>query len=372
MKIKDFYTEMWLNLYEDKCTYNLSETCVSALSIKELAELSCKGDELFSEIADIRLDYGHITGSKRLKKAISSLYTNIKIENITVAHGGIGANSLALMTLVERGDHVIATTPSYQQQHSLPEALGAEVSTLYLKEENNWNFDMDELRSLIRPNTKLICITNPNNPTGSLLDRAQLDEIVEIARSCGAWIFCDEVYRGLNYHAPHLGTSIADIYERGISTGSMSKTFSLAGLRMGWIVGPAEFIAEIDKCRDYHIISMSSIDDLLASIALENADLLIERSISVCRHNSKLVADWVSKESLLSLAAPVSGSTAFIKYDIDKCSEDLCLELLQQTGVLLVPGAAFDCENHFRLGLGRSESEIVQGMKKISEWLGHF
>ena len=191
MKIKDFYTEMWLNIYENKCTYNLSETCVSALSVKELAELSGRGDEIFKEMTDIRMDYGYITGSERLRQAILSLYKNMKPENITVAHGGIGANSLALMTLVERGDHVISTSPSYQQEHSLPEALGADLSTIILKKENNWELDTDELRSLIRPNTKLICLTNPNNPTGSVMNEAQLEEIAEIARNCGAWIFCD-------------------------------------------------------------------------------------------------------------------------------------------------------------------------------------
>lgn len=372
MKIKDFYTEMWLNIYENKCTYNLSETCVSALSIKELAELSGIGDKIFEAMADIRMDYGYITGSERLRHAILSLYKNMKSENITVAHGGIGANSLALMSLVERGDHIIATSPSYQQGHSLPEALGAELSTIRLKEENNWELDIDELRSLIKPNTKLICLTNPNNPTGSIMNEAQLEEIVKIARSCGAWIFCDEVYRGLNYDAPHLGTAIADIYEKGISTGSMSKTFSLAGLRMGWIAGPSKFISDIDKCRDYHIISMSPIDDLLAAIALENADMLIERSTSICRHNAQLIYDWVSEEPLLSVAAPVSGSTAFIKYDIEKESESLCREILQQKGVLLVPGIAFECENHFRLGFGKSALEISQGMEKISDWLRQF
>ena len=162
---------------------------------------------------------------------------------------------------------------------------------------------------------------------------------------------------------------MADIYEKGISTGSMSKTFSLAGLRMGWIAGPSEFISDIDKCRDYHIISMSPLDDLLAAVALENANILIERSTSICRHNSELVCDWVSEEPLLSVAAPVSGSTAFIKYDIKKDSESLCREILRQKGVLLVPGIAFECENHFRLGFGKSESEIVQGMEKISDWL---
>ena len=168
-------------------------------------------------------------------------------------------------TLVSHGDRVVAIVPTYQQHYSIPESIGAEVHCLSLKEENGYLPDLDDLRAIVTADTKLIAINNPNNPTGALMDRAMLENIVEIGRNADAWILSDEVYRGTDQSGDGMTVSIADLYEKGISTAGMSKAFSLAGLRLGWIVGPEEVIEATMIHRDYNTISVGMIDDYFAA-----------------------------------------------------------------------------------------------------------
>ena len=372
MKIKDFGVEIWMNLYENNCEYNLAETCVESLTVEELLDFSGQKDEIIEEIVKMKLTYGAIEGTERLRSGIAGLYKTVGIENLSITHGAIGANALTLMTLVERGDRVVSVLPTYQQHYSIPESIGADVKIAQLRPENRFLPDLDELRSLVNSNTKLICINNPNNPTGALMDEDYLKEIVEIARSVDAYVLSDEAYRGLNHEGDSFTTSIADLYEKGIATGSMSKTFSLAGLRIGWVAGPEDFIEQINRQRDYHIISCGMIDDRLATVAIENKDKIINRNIGILRNNIKMLDDWVAKEPLITYVKPKSGTTAFLKYDMDVPSEDLCIRLLEETGVMLLPGSALDMEGYLRIGYANTSSIIEKGLEKFSKFLKQF
>lgn len=286
MKIRDFGVEIWMNAYENHCQYNLAETCVQSLSVGELLDLSDRREAVLEELAATRLTYGDIEGSPRLRQAIAGLYQSIAPEQITVTNGAIGANALTMLALVEPGDQVISVLPTYQQHYSIPESIGAQVHILRLREETGWLPDPEELRGLVRAaggRVKLININNPNNPTGSVMEEPLLRELVEIARSAGAWLLCDEVYRGLCHQGEAYTASVADLYEKGISTGSMSKTYSLAGLRLGWVAGPAELWQLLSRHRDYHIISVGRLDDLLAATALECREAISARNLAICR-----------------------------------------------------------------------------------------
>lgn len=372
MKIRDFGVEMWMNLYENKCEYNLAETCVQSLTTEELLNFTGNKQEIIDEILKMQLTYGAIEGSNRLRKEITEIYETIDIENITITHGAIGANGLTLFTLVEPGDRVISVLPTYQQLYSIPEAYGADVKILKLRPENNFLLDLEELRSYINDKTKVICINNPNNPTGALMDQDFLKEIVEIAKSCGAYILSDEVYRGLNHEGHNFTTSIADLYVKGISTGSMSKIFSLAGLRIGWIVGPKPFIREVNKRRDYNTISCGMIDDRLATVAMENKEAILERNLKIVRNNIEILDKWVAKEPLITYVKPKGGTTAFLKYDIDMPSEEFCVKLLEKKGVMLLPGKALDVEGYLRMGYAFSPKVFEGGLEKLSEFLREF
>lgn len=210
MHIRKFGVEIWMNAYENECKFNLAETCVESITIAELLALTGHNDTYLTAILDMKMTYGDIEGSPRLRSAIAALYDKMHVPNITVTHGTIGANALVHQTLVSRGDRVIAVVPTYQQHYSIPESIGADMHLLYLRQEDGFLPDLDALRALATPDTRLIAINNPNNPTGALMDRAMLEKIVEIARDCDAYLLCDEVYRGTDQEGDGKTASIAD------------------------------------------------------------------------------------------------------------------------------------------------------------------
>lgn len=170
MKIEPFGVEIWMNQFENQCEYNLAETCVASLTVAELLEMSVKNTDVLEDLMPMKLTYGFIEGSDRLRDAISTLYDNQTRDNIVVTHGAVGANALVHETIVEPGDHVISVRPTYQQHYSIPESYGATVDILQLRPENGFIPDLDEFAGMVRPETKLIAINNPNNPTGALMD----------------------------------------------------------------------------------------------------------------------------------------------------------------------------------------------------------
>lgn len=369
MHIKPFGVEIWMNEFELKCELNLAETCVESITIAQLLELTGRNDRSLSELLPMKLTYGAIEGSDRLRDAIAALYEKQRRHNIVTTHGTIGANSLVHQALVSRGDRVVSVVPTYQQHYSIPESLGADVQLLRLRTENQFLPDLDELRSLAIPGTKLIAINNPNNPTGALMDRAMLEHIVAIARDCGAWLLCDEVYRGTDQQGSGITVSIADLYERGISTASTSKAFSLAGLRMGWIAASREVIDAVMIHRDYNTISVGMLDDYFATIAIENAEILLGRSRDITRTNLEILSHWVEGEPLISWIKPKAGTTALLKYDLDMTSRDFCIALLNETGVMFTPGSALDMEGHVRVGYANNAEVLKTGLARVSGFL---
>lgn len=370
MKIKPFAIEEWMNEYENDAVYNLAETCVDSLSIEELVTIGGQDyDAFFRTIADKKMTYGHITGSPKFKKNVAKLYEKMEPENILSMNGAIGANFLVLYTLVEPGDEVVCVDPTYQQLHSVPESFGAEVKRLRLTPENNYLPDLEELKSLVNPKTKLIIINNPNNPSGSVMDAAYLSEIVEIARKHDTYLLCDEVYRGLWQNSETDIPAMADLYEKGISTGSMSKALSLAGLRLGWIAGPKELIERCLIRRDYTTISNGRIDDLLAAHALENYDSIMSRNLKIIRDNLQILDEWVETEEKITYFKPQGGTTAILQYSVDIPSEQFCIDLFRANGVFLAPGDCFDLPGSVRIGYACSTTVLQNGLEKLSEYL---
>ncbi|MFE1312598.1 aminotransferase [Streptomyces sp. NPDC058755] len=369
MKIREFEVERWMNDYEETCRYNLAETCVRSLTTGELLALSGRREDVLAELGATPLTYGPIPGSQRLRGLVAGLYTAQGPDNVLITHGAIGANALVHATLVEPGDHVVAVVPTYQQHYSIPDSYGARVDHLPLREETGWLPDLTELDRLVTPDTKLIAVNNPNNPTGALIDEAGLTRIAEIADRAGAWVLCDEVYRGVDRAGDGFTTSMADLYERGISTGSMSKPYSLAGLRLGWIVGPTGLLADVATHRDYTTISVGRIDDLLACVALENKDAILARSRHITRTNLAVLDEWITGRGDISYVRPASGTTALLRYDAPIGSYDFCTRLLQQTGVMFTPGAAFGIEHTVRIGFADDIQILRTGLHLVGQFL---
>jgi Aspartate/tyrosine/aromatic aminotransferase len=369
MRIEPFGVEIWMNEWETKCEWNLAETCVESLTIRQLLALSGRNGEDLSALLPMQMTYGAIEGSDRLRAAIAALYAGQRCENIMVTHGTIGANMLVHRALVEQGDRVVAVVPTYQQHYSIPESLGADVHLLHLRAEDCWLPDLDRLRALAVPGTKLIALTNPNNPTGALIPVSMLQEIAEIARAVGAWVLCDEVYRGTDQQDPGRTASMADLYEKGVSTAGMSKAFSLAGLRLGWIAGPPDLIAAVSLHRDYDTISVGRIDDHFATLALEAAEAVLERSRAITRGNLQILAEWVERQPLLSWVRPHSGTTAFVRFDAPITSREFCTDLLEATGVLFTPGSALGVEGYVRIGYANAPAILREGLRRTGDFL---
>ncbi|MEC8000803.1 MAG: aminotransferase [Pseudomonadota bacterium] len=369
MFIEPFKVEIWMNEWETRCTYNLAETCVASITIEELLALSGRDEGDLSELLSMKLTYGDIEGSDRLRTAISKLYGNTSITDITITHGTIAANMLVHKGLVERGDHVVSIVPTYQQHYSIPRSIEADVATLSLEASAGFLPDLDRLRSMVTPETKLIAFTNPNNPTGALIERPMLEAIAEIADSVDAYLLCDEVYRGTGQVGDGMVPSIVDIYDKGISTAGMSKVFSLAGLRVGWVVAPKELTEKIMIHRDYDTISVGMINDHFAAMALENADKVLARSQAITRENLAILDNWVNSEPRVDWVKPRAGTTAMLKLDIPISSREFCIDLLEKTGVMLTPGDAFDMEGYVRIGYANEREILEAGLSEISTYL---
>lgn len=370
MRIEPFGVELWMNEFETTCDYNLAETCVDSLTLEELLALAdTTPEQLMSELLPMRLSYGEIIGSERLRTAIAALYETKTAAQVIVAHGAIGANALVHHGLVEADDRVISLVPNYQQHYSIPESIGADVVRIPLRPENDYLVDLDELAAAAKPGTKLIAMSNPNNPTGSLMDRAMLAEVAGIAERCGAYVLSDEVYRGLDQDGDGSTVSMADLYERGISTGSMSKAFSLAGLRLGWVAGPADVLELVSTHRDYNTISVGMVDDRLAALALEHAEPILTRSRAITRRNLALLAPWVDDEPLLSWVRPSSGTTGIVHYDLPLPARDFCVQLLDETGVMFTPGSVMGMDGSVRVGFANDTAVLTAGLERVSAFL---
>jgi aspartate/methionine/tyrosine aminotransferase len=370
MYIEPFKVEIWMNEWETRCTYNLAETCVASITVEELLALSGGSADDLSGLLSMKLTYGDIEGSPRLRTAIANLYANQCAEDITVTHGTIAANMLVHKAIVEPDDHVLSIVPTYQQHYSIPKSIQADVTTLALSEEDGFLPNLEALKASVKPNTKLIAFTNPNNPTGALIERPMLEDMADIADSVGAYLLCDEVYRGTAQVGDGMSPSIVDLYSKGISTAGMSKVFSLAGLRVGWVIAPQEVREQVLIHRDYDTISVGMINDHFAAIALEHADKVLARSHEITRGNLALLEAWIAKEPKVSWVKPRAGTTAMLKFNIPVTAREFCIDLVTKTGVMLTPGDAFDMEGYARIGFANNEQTLTEGLAALSEYLG--
>lgn len=370
MKLDDFKVEKWLNSKDPIAKYNLGASCVKPFHMEEFFDFIGEDINKFfnDELKDMSLHYGYFFGMGRLLEALSKLYRDVKPENILTVHGGTGANNMVITELVEPGDNVVAFLPNYQQHYAIPESLGAEVRYLMLKEENKYLPDLDELSALVDKNTRMITLSNPNNPTGAFIGEAMLKKIAEIAKSVDAYVLCDEIYRGL--HDEYMA-SIVDVYDKGIVTSSMSKVFSMAGTRVGWIVTKdKETYDRIENRRSYDTICCGPFDELIAAKAIENHDKILERSKEIVRTNRIIFDEWIKTQPHLFCANDSFGTTAFVTYDYDITTEKLCTDLFEKVGLLLCHGGCFEIPKSFRLGYGFGRPEhFKEGLNVLGDYL---
>ncbi|KAJ6095479.1 hypothetical protein N7486_006225 [Penicillium sp. IBT 16267x] len=392
VKIEEFAVEQWMDKFETTAKYNTAETCCASLSIDDLRELSeDKDTNPLTQLQSTKLTYGAIRGSDKLRQTLANLYsaktpTKLPKDNVLITAGAIQANFLALYTLVGPGDHVICHYPTYQQLYSVPASLGADVSLWKSKEADGWKLDIEELKGLIRPNTKLIIINNPQNPTGAIVPRDHLEDIVDIARESSITILADEVYRPIFHNIspmdPQFPPSILSLgYENTIATGSTSKAYSLAGLRVGWIASRNQSIIEAcANSRDYTTISVGQIDDAVASFALapECIHNLLQRNIDLSRTNLEILEKFIEDHRwACSWVKPRAGTTAFVRFTkMGKPIDDaaFCEKLQEEKGVMFVPGSRCfgggeDFHGYVRIGYACETDVLEKGLDALREFM---
>ena len=371
MNIKPFAVEEWMNAYETGARYNIAETCVDSISLDELFELSGTHKESFlNKLCARRLTYGYIEGSPDLKEGIAALYHTIRPDEIVPAHGASGANHHVFYSLINPGDKVISIMPSYQQLYSIPASLGAKVEILHLKKENSYLPDLEELEEMARGGVKMICLNNPNNPTGALMSPEILKKVVDIAKKSDAYLLVDEVYRHLTQN-DEWQPSIVDMYEKGISTSSMSKVFSLAGVRLGWIAThDKDALKQFWSHRDYNLISCGMMDEAIAALALASKNQILERNKKIIRENLDILDHWIQKEPRLSYVKPKAGTTALVYYDFPIDSYTLCRRMYGSCGTFVTPGDCFDEPRSMRIGYAADRDTLKKGLQAMSTFLG--
>ncbi|ODQ82617.1 hypothetical protein BABINDRAFT_159170 [Babjeviella inositovora NRRL Y-12698] len=376
---EDFEIEKFMNKHEHNVVYNLGETCCYSMSLKDLEVLTGNKAPL-DTIFNQRLVYGWIEGSDELRDLICDVYNKdgcakLVREDVVVTNGAIGANFLTMYGLVGKGDHVVVVNPTYQQLQSVPKIFEAEVSLLDLKFEENWLPNLDALQKLVQPNTKMIVINNPNNPTGSVMDNELLLKIVDIARAQDAYLLCDEVYRPLFHSvAPDkVPDSIVNLYEKGISTCSVSKAFSFAGVRVGWIISRDHAaIAECITRRDYNTISVSMVDDIIGSYVLQNRNAILKHNYQLCIGNLAILEEFIqSSNGVLDWVKPAGGTTAFVKINglVNDNTEDFCDDMAVAYKTLVAPGENFNNRGYVRIGFGNSKEDLLTGLPQLKKSL---
>ncbi|HAV75945.1 MAG TPA: aminotransferase [Anaerolineae bacterium] len=365
MKLSPFKLERYFAKYEFTTEYLLCSSDCEAMSIADLLAFEEGSAEKFQ---NIWLGYTESTGSPALRKEISKVYETIQPEEILVHTGAEEAIFLFMHAVLSEGDHAIVHAPCYQSLTEVAKSTGADVSLWQAREENNWALDLDELKSLVRSNTKVIVINTPHNPTGYLMSRADFDAVNQFAQENNILLFVDEVYRESEYDPSTRLPAACDMGEHAVSLGVTSKTYGLAGLRIGWIATKNKKIYDsMASLKDYTTICNSAPSEFLAEVAMRNRKKLITRNLGIIKTNLAIMDDFFTQySSLFAWVRPDAGSMGFPKL-LQGDVEDFCDKVVHEVGVLLLPGTMYDdIGNHFRIGLGRKN--LPQAIKSLEEY----
>ncbi len=301
-------------------------------------------EEEMQHFLNMEIGYGYSQGDPTLRKNISTWYQNKNRSNILVTNGSAEANFITAWSLVNPEDEVILMLPNYMQVPGLAKIIGADIKYIYLKEENDWHLDLNELRSLLANQTKLISICNPSNPTGAVMSDEEMKELADLAQQFNVYVHSDEVYRGSELDGPDL--------------------------RIGWLVADAALIAELWAHKDYSSICASVLSQEIAKKIMEPEarKKILSRSTTMLSSNLQLFQDWLdSHQDLFSFVPPQAGGMAFVGYQMNINSTELAHKLRTDQSVLIVPGDCYGMDKYLRFGIGSPSDYLSQGLNLVSE-----
>lgn len=367
MKIQPFKLERYFAKYEFKTPHLLTCSDCEAFKIDELL----KFDENESiNLHNLSLGYIESQGTQELREQISLLYNDIHPNQILCLSGAQEGILIFMNTILTPRDHIIVQSPAYQSLYEIAKSIGCRVSKWELIDNNEWELDIEKLSELLTPNTKALIINFPHNPTGAMITPEKLLKIIDFAKKHDLYIFSDEVYRFLEFDETKRLPAIVDLYYKGISLGVMSKSFGLAGLRIGWIVSRDDSLKEKMKIfKDYTTICNSAPSEWFATLALKHKEKIIKRNLDVINKNLILLDHFFEKYcTLFEWNKPRAGSIGLVKIKFEQTADDFCLDVVETAGVLLLPSNLFDFgNNYFRIGFGRKS--MPEALVKFEDYL---
>jgi aspartate/methionine/tyrosine aminotransferase len=359
-----FEMERMMSKWENVVEYNLSESGVHPLTARELLE----DPRAIEELLDTELNYPQTNGIVQLRERIAALYTGATPDNVLVTVGCAEANFIAMQTLLTEGDEMVVMLPNYMQIWGIGHNYGYRVKPFHLVEEQGWAPDLDELERVVSERTRLIAVCNPNNPTGYILTPEEMEAIVATAERVGAWLLADEVYSGAERLTDTQTPSFWGRYERVLAMNSLSKAYGLPGLRVGWVVGPADTVDEIWARHEYTTISATALANKLAAVALspQVRPRLIQRTRGYIRRGFPMLEGWLDgQEGIFTLAPPQAAAIAFVRYHLDVNSTELVERLMREKSVLIVPGDHFGLDHYLRISFGLPSDYLGPALERI-------
>ncbi len=362
-----FDMERMMSAHEQDVDYNLSESGVHPLLLRELLE---DQPEVLDDLLATDLNYPHVNGVPALRERIAALYPGATAANVLVTVGAIEANYITTRTLLGPGDGISVMMPNYLQIWGIAKNHDLRLSTFGLRQDRDWALDVEELEAAVTADTRLIAVCNPNNPTGAILTRKEMDAIVAAAERVGAWILADEVYAGAERTTDEETPSFYGIYDRVVAVGSMSKAYGLPGLRVGWAVAPVETIDEIWARHEYITLCATMLSNKLAALALEPArrQRILQRTRSIIRRGHPILERWMNEHpGTFSSTPPRAAAIACVQYDLGIDSIRLAERLREEKSVLIVPGDHFGLSGCLRISFGLPPDYLAAGLERIHE-----
>lgn len=363
----------WFNKYEHTCKYDVAESFVEAFTLEELCQTVGKSSQEFAqELMNVQLIYGkERCGLHSLRAHIADTYQTMTYENILTTHAGVGANQLVFSYIKEtyKQSNAVCITPTYQQLLSLPQMIFDTVHEYELNKDNEYCIDYQKLASMMDENTKLIIMCNPNNPYGKIFTREELQELADFARQYDCYILCDEIYEGLGLDGLKPQTSICEVYEKGLTSCSLSKAFSCPGLRLGWLACAKELVQEIADLRHYYTMENSVVCETIADLVLANKQKVLARNNQIINDNYQYFLNWVSNFPTLRHEKPQGGPVMMVYYDYPMDSYTFAKNLVEDHGVLVMPGVAFGLEGCFRIGLVARPEKFHKALDVFAQYL---
>jgi aspartate/methionine/tyrosine aminotransferase len=359
--MRNFELETYFSKWEFQAKHHLTASDAQSVSMGELLALAGLAPDM---LADLHLGYTETWGAPDLRQAISETYDHMQAENILCFAGAEEGVYAAMRVLLSAEDHAIVVVPNYQAAETIPLAI-CDVTGAALDADNHWHLNLDDIRKAIRPNTKLISVCFPNNPTGHIIPKADYAELIEICRAHNLYLFSDEVYRGVELDASKRIPQAADAYEKAVSLNVMSKAYGLPGLRIGWIASQdTELLLRLERYKHYLSICNAAPSERLAVIALGVRDKLLAKNLKRMRENiGKLDLFFADYPDLFDWSHPDGSCIGFPRFKGRGGVEAFCKDLVEEEGVLLLPASLYRSElmqaptDRFRIGFGRANMD---------------